>query len=254
MVNVCECCAFTKRSCDVGPPSTTLAQHYTTILLNISCLLGFPVFFVPLLYLLPGSSRDLIRPESDRKLTLIIRHSLTLHCFPAYTTHRRNVWSMLSQRRRRWINIGPTSGRCFVMLGSRRGLFFSALIYLVLHITSIPGREAWCSGSSCLVGQAKIKDLDPTLAFQFQRNNMFFPRSLVKIQYCGEPPWPRGSELGLEPLGFEYCVRMAVLSHSSHHLQEVLLAQFRLCAQWWPKTLFISLPLYVNWCWRNFLD
>ena len=28
----------------------------------------------------------------------------------------------------------------------------------------------------------------PSLAFKFERNKMFFPRSLVKIQYCGEPP------------------------------------------------------------------
>ena len=46
---------------------------------------------------------------------------------------------------------------------------------------------------------------------------MFLPRSLVKIQYCGEPPWPRGSVLGLGPPGFEFrflCLK-AVSSHSS---------------------------------------
>ena len=34
---------------------------------------------------------------------------------------------------------------------------------------------------------------------------------------------------------FESCVWRAVSSHSPHHPQEVLLAQFILCAQWWPK-------------------
>ena len=37
------------------------------------------------------------------------------------------------------------------------------------------------------------------LVFQFQRNKMFLSRSLVKIQYCGESPWPKGSVLDLRP-------------------------------------------------------
>ena len=48
----------------------------------------------------------------------------------------------------------------------------------------------------------------------------------VKIQYCVEPPWPRGSVLGLyQGPSFELCVWRAV---SSHYPQEVLLAQFSL--------------------------
>ena len=39
-------------------------------------------------------------------------------------------------------------------------------------------------------------------------------------QYCGEPPWPREN--------FESCVWRTVSSQSSHHTQEVLLAQFSL--------------------------
>ena len=40
-------------------------------------------------------------------------------------------------------------------------------------------------------------------------------RSLVKIQYCGEPPWPRGSVLGLRPPGLEFqilCLEGSVIS------------------------------------------
>ena len=33
-----------------------------------------------------------------------------------------------------------------------------------------------------------------------------FPRWFAKIQYCGEPPWPRGSVLGLRPPGLEFRV------------------------------------------------
>ena len=39
---------------------------------------------------------------------------------------------------------------------------------------------------------------------------------------------PRSSELGLRPPGFESCGWRAVSLHSSHHPQEVLLAQFSL--------------------------
>ena len=61
-----------------------------------------------------------------------------------------------------------------------------------------------------------------------KETKMFLPHPFVKTQYCGEPPWPRGSVLGLRPPGlhFESCVWMAVSSHSSHHPREVPLAQF----------------------------
>ena len=46
----------------------------------------------------------------------------------------------------------------------------------------------------------------PTLAFKFQRNKMFLPCSLVRLQYCGEPLWPRGRLLGLRPQGLEFSI------------------------------------------------
>ena len=55
--------------------------------------------------------------------------------------------------------------------------------------------------------------------------------STYESQYCGEPPWPRSSVLGLRPPGLEFrilCLEDSVSSHSSHHPQEVLLAQFSL--------------------------
>ena len=39
-----------------------------------------------------------------------------------------------------------------------------------------------------MLGKSEIAGSNPTLAVKFQRNKMFLPRSLVKIQYCGEPP------------------------------------------------------------------
>ena len=61
----------------------------------------------------------------------------------------------------------------------------------------------------------------------WKKQNCFFP-STCESQYCGEPPWPRGNVLDLRPPGLEFripCLR-TVSSQTSHHPQEVLLAQF----------------------------
>ena len=47
-------------------------------------------------------------------------------------------------------------------------------------------------------------------------------------QYCGEPPWPRGSVLGLRPPGLEFRILCLEDTQSSHHPQAVILAQFSL--------------------------
>ena len=90
--------------------------------------------------------------------------------------------------------------------------------------------EPWRSGRAAYL-ESRISLARTSLwAFKFQRNKVFLPRSLVKIQYCEEPLWLRGSVLGprLQGSNFESCVWRAVSSHSSHHPQEVLLAQFNL--------------------------
>ena len=65
---------------------------------------------------------------------------------------------------------------------------------------------------------------------RFERNKNVFSPSTCKTQYCGELPWLRGSVLDLRPPGreFESCFLRTVSSHSSHHPQDVLLAQFSL--------------------------
>ena len=118
--------------------------------------------------------------------------------------------------------------------------------------------------------------ISPRAIFGFQRNKMFFPRSLfsTKIPYYGEPLWARGggprvvvstaafhaflgglketklflphprvkvsivgslrdrevacSASDRQGSNFESCVWRTVSSQSSHHPQEVLLAQFSL--------------------------
>ena len=57
----------------------------------------------------------------------------------------------------------------------------------------------------------------------------FKTRSLVNIQYCGQPLWPRTcSASDRQGSNFKSCVWRTVSSHSSHHPQEVLLAQYSL--------------------------
>ena len=69
-----------------------------------------------------------------------------------------------------------------------------------------------------------------SLSRRFERNKNVSSPSTCESQYCGGPPWPRSSVLGLRPPGsnFESCVWRTVSSQSSPHPQEVLLAQFSL--------------------------
>ena len=84
-------------------------------------------------------------------------------------------------------------------------------------------RAAWRSGKSCLLGKSDIAGSNPTLASEFQRSKMFLPRSIVRIQYCGEPPRPRGSVLGLRPPGLEFrslCLEGSDISFSSLYVHK----------------------------------
>ena len=79
-------------------------------------------------------------------------------------------------------------------------------------------RMPWCRGWICLLGKSEITGSNPTLVFKFQRNKIFLPHSLVKIQYCGEPLWPRGSVHCLRPPGLEFrilCLEGSVFSFIS---------------------------------------
>ena len=74
------------------------------------------------------------------------------------------------------------------------------------------------------------RGFEPRSVMQVSKKQRFLPQSLVKIQYCGESPWPRGTVLDLRLPGLEFRILClgAVSVHLSHHLQEVLVAQFSL--------------------------
>ena len=83
----------------------------------------------------------------------------------------------------------------------------------------------WLKLPSWKVGD---RSLEPRPGLQVSKKQMFIPHSFVKMPYCGEPPCPRGSVLGLRPPGLEFRIMCALSSHSSQHPQEVVLARFSL--------------------------
>ena len=96
------------------------------------------------------------------------------------------------------------------------------------------GQVPWCSVWNCLLGKSETEGSSPALAFNFQRNKMFLPRSLENMQYCGGRPWPRGKVLSASDWqcsNYESCVRRVVLSHASHHPLGALLVKFSLYVQ-----------------------
>ena len=89
------------------------------------------------------------------------------------------------------------------------------------------------------------------------KKKCFFHRSLVKIKYCGEHPWPRGSLLGLRPPGLEFrilCREVSVISSISPScfpgpVQPIYV-------QRWSKILFLNHPrlsgsMFTNLLWSG---
>ena len=70
--------------------------------------------------------------------------------------------------------------------------------------------------------------------------------STCESQYCGEPPWPRGSVLDLRPPGFEFwilCSEDSVISIITPSSGGSPGPVYPICAQRWPKARFISFHL-----------
>ena len=80
-----------------------------------------------------------------------------------------------------------------------------------------------------VVSTVAFRGLFPSLG-SLKETKIFLPHPLVKTQYCGglrdrEVAYSTSDRQGSN---FESCVWKAVSSHSSHHPQEVLLAQLSL--------------------------
>ena len=85
---------------------------------------------------------------------------------------------------------------------------------------------------------------------RFERNKNVSSPSTCETQYCGKPPWPRGSVLGLRPPGLEFrilCLEYSVIPFISPSLGGSPGPVQPICAQRWPKARFISfLPHFVT--------
>ena len=95
-------------------------------------------------------------------------------------------------------------------------------------IRSMLGR--WCSGWRCQFGKSEIAGSNPILTFKFRRSKVFISAHSLKNNNVGrlrdrEVAWSASDR---QEWSFESCVWKTVLSHSSHHPQEVFLAQFSL--------------------------
>ena len=88
----------------------------------------------------------------------------------------------------------------------------------------------------------KIRCSVPGLGGLKETKNVSSP-STWKSQYCGEPPWPKGSVLGLRPPGLEFrilCLEDSVISVISPSSGGSPGPVYPICAQRWPKARFIS--------------
>ena len=166
-----------------------------------------------------------------------------------------------------WVNVGAASqtvGQHY----SNIGTMFCVCRELP-QLNDGSASKSWINVNFCTLGggprvvvsttafHARVRGSVPGLGGLKETKNVSSP-STCESQYCGEPPWPRGSVLGLRPPGLEFrilCLEDSVIS-SSHHPQEVLLAQFSLYVHkgglkpdsfhFIARTLY-RLMAYFNW-------
>ena len=118
---------------------------------------------------------------------------------------------------------------------SQRGIFicFPANIKHFYNICTSSALVQHCTNVLCLLGlyifesgggprvvvstaafHARARGSVPGLGGLKETKNVSSP-SMCESQYCGEPPWPRGSVLGLRPPGPEFrilCLEDSVIS------------------------------------------
>ena len=110
--------------------------------------------------------------------------------------HWPNIVSKLVHRHRRWTNIDTTFGSMTCVSGALRG----------------GGGPRVVVSTAAL--HARVRSSVLNLGGLKETKNVSFP-STCESQYCGEPPWPRGSVLGLRPPVLEFlilCLEDSVIS------------------------------------------
>ena len=84
---------------------------------------------------------------------------------------------------------------------------------LVMYYSSEDGGR----GAAVCLESPEIAGSNPTLAFKFQRNKIFLPRSLVMIQYCGEACSASDHHAGLESGGQFHLINLTIIRRLSWH-------------------------------------
>ena len=145
-------------------------------------------------------------------------------------------WDVTLLLTRHWHNVGPestTPAQHYADIGS------TSQVCTSVHTFQGGGPRVVISTAAF---HARVRGSFAGLG-GLKETKMFLPHPLVKLSIVGSL---RDREVACSAsdrrgLNLESCVWRAVSSHSSHHPQEVLLAQFSLHgAQKWPKARFIS--------------
>ena len=124
------------------------------------------------------------------------------------------------------------------------------LIFTYLKLWQLP--QPTGRGPRVVVSTAafhvRVRGSVPGLGSLKETKHVYSP-STCESQYCGEPPWPRGSVLGLRPPGLEFrilCLEDSVISIISTSSRGSPGPVSPICAQRWPKTWLISFFIYRN--------
>ena len=161
---------------------------------------------------------------------MVVKRLINRFVFETVNDRNRHLtfFLLFFRCRSSWKNTGWVNIATMVQLSSfnwSREMYLSKPLCLqafFAFLCATDWRETW--SSACLESR-RSRVFSPTLAFQFQRNEMFLTCSLVKVQYCAESPW-------MNTLVF------VIVKDRNCHLTRLLTAPvFRLSLMNWPSKM-----------------
>ena len=110
---------------------------------------------------------------------------------------------------------------CCINHGDQRVFQFEIVINVIISSVRFIWIPMWAEAHRVMVStaafHARVRGSVPGLGGLKETKNVSSP-STCESQYCGEPPWPRGSVLGLRPPGLEFrilCLEESAISFIS---------------------------------------
>ena len=193
------------------------------------------IFFLPLEVVVRGSETQLQVGENLYKITFLrkkfgIKRWLfsLLSYYIMSNAHIESTCTftqILAEQGRLWANGKPTLAKCPFLLG--RVWNHNVIYYLIMwtrvqpdpaNTDIVPLLGQWGGGPRLVVSTAafhvRVRGSVPGLGGLKETKNVSSP-STCESQYCGGPPWPRGSVLGLRLPGLEFrimCLEESVIS------------------------------------------